>query len=71
MTTLRPIVLITGASRAVEQIVVPAFVTAGASVISGDLNPVQLRGVASFQGDFTDQTVPGLVNEVIHSVVPH
>ena len=46
----------------------PAFVSAGASVILGDLNPVQLRGVAWLKAEFTDQTqVPGLVNEVIHT----
>jgi NAD(P)-dependent dehydrogenase (short-subunit alcohol dehydrogenase family) len=61
-------VLITGASGSLGQIVVPAFVSASASVILGDLNPIQLRGVPWLKADFTDQTqVPGLVNEVIHT----
>ena len=59
-------VLSTGASGALGQIVVPPFESAGASVILGDLNPVQLRGIAWLKAEFTDQTqVPGLVNEVI------
>jgi NAD(P)-dependent dehydrogenase (short-subunit alcohol dehydrogenase family) len=34
------VVLITGASGALGQSVVPTFVSAGASVILGDLNPI-------------------------------
>jgi hypothetical protein len=46
------------------------FVSAGASVILGDLNPVQLRRVAWLNLDFTDQTqVRGLVNEIINAGV--
>jgi NAD(P)-dependent dehydrogenase (short-subunit alcohol dehydrogenase family) len=62
------VILITGGAGALGQTVVPAFVSAGASVIIGDLNPVQLPGVTALKADFTDQTqVRGLVNEVIQS----
>jgi NAD(P)-dependent dehydrogenase (short-subunit alcohol dehydrogenase family) len=62
------VILITGGAGALGQTVVPAFVSAGASVILGDLNPVQLPGVTALKADFTDQTqVRGLVNEVIQS----
>jgi NAD(P)-dependent dehydrogenase (short-subunit alcohol dehydrogenase family) len=62
------VVLITGGAGALGQTVVPAFMSAGASVILGDLNPVHLPGVTWLKADFTDQTqVRGLVNEVIHT----
>jgi NAD(P)-dependent dehydrogenase (short-subunit alcohol dehydrogenase family) len=62
------VILITGGAGALGQTVVRAFVSAGASVILGDLNPVQLPGVTALKADFTDQTqVRGLVNEVIQS----
>jgi NAD(P)-dependent dehydrogenase (short-subunit alcohol dehydrogenase family) len=62
------VVLITGGAGALGQTVVPAFVSSGASVILGDLNPVQLPGVTAHKADFTDQTqVRGLVNEVIQT----
>jgi NAD(P)-dependent dehydrogenase (short-subunit alcohol dehydrogenase family) len=60
------IVLITGGAGALGQTVVPAFVSAGASVIVGDLNPPQLPGVTALKVDFTDQTqVRDRVSEVI------
>jgi NAD(P)-dependent dehydrogenase (short-subunit alcohol dehydrogenase family) len=59
------IVLITGGAGALGQTVVPAFVSAGASVILGDLNPPQLSGVTTLKADFTDPTqVRDLLNEV-------
>ena len=62
------VVLITGGAGALGQTVVPVFVSAGASVILGDRNPVQVPGVTALKADFTDQTqVRGLVNEVIQS----
>lgn len=62
------VVLITGGAGALGQTVVPAFVSAGASVILGDLNPVRMSGVTALKADFTDQThVRGLVNEVIQT----
>src|SRR5215467_4437042 len=62
------VVLITGGAGALGHTVVPAFVSAGASVFLGDLNPVQQSGVTSLKADFTDQTqVRGLVNDVIQS----
>ena len=62
------VILITGGAGALGQTVVRAFVSAGASVILGDLNPVQLPGVTALKADFTDHTqVRGLVNEVIQS----
>lgn len=62
------VVLITGGAGALGQTVVPSFVSAGASVFLGDLNPVQQSGVTSLRADFTDQTqVRGLVNDVIQS----
>ena len=62
------VVLITGGAGALGQTVVPAFVSAGASVNLGDLNPVQLPGVTVLKADFTDQgQVRGLVNEVIQT----
>ena len=58
------IVLITGGAGALGQTVVPAFVSAGASVILGDLNPPQLSGVTVLKADFTDPTqVRDLLNE--------
>jgi len=62
------VVLITGGSGALGQTVVPAFVSTGASVILGDLNPVQMPGVTALKADFTDQTqVQRLVDEVIRT----
>lgn len=62
------VVLITGGSGALGQTVVPAFVSTGASVILGDLNPVQMPGVTALKADFTDQTqVQSLVDEVIRT----
>jgi NAD(P)-dependent dehydrogenase (short-subunit alcohol dehydrogenase family) len=62
------VVLITGGAGALGQTVVPSFVSAGASVFLGDLNPVQQSGVTLLKADFTDQTqVRGLVNDVIQS----
>jgi NAD(P)-dependent dehydrogenase (short-subunit alcohol dehydrogenase family) len=62
------VVLITGGAGALGQTVVPAFVSAGASVILGDLNPVQVPGVTALKADFTDQTqVRTLVDEVIRT----
>jgi NAD(P)-dependent dehydrogenase (short-subunit alcohol dehydrogenase family) len=62
------IVLITGGAGALGQTVVPAFVSAGASVFLGDLNPPQLSGVTALKADFTDQTqVRALVDEVLHT----
>jgi 3-oxoacyl-[acyl-carrier protein] reductase len=60
------VVLITGGAGALGQTVVPAFVSTGASVILGDLHPLQAPGVTALKADFTDQTqVRGLVDEVI------
>lgn len=62
------VVLITGGAGALGQTVVPAFVSTGASVILGDLNPLQAPGVTALKADFTDQTqVRGLVDEVIRT----
>ena len=62
------VVLITGGAGALGQTVVPAFVSAGASVILGDRNPVQVPGVTALTADFTDQTqVRNLVDEVIRT----
>jgi len=62
------VVLITGGAGALGHTVVPSFVSAGASVFLGDLNPVQQSGVTSLKADFTDQTqVRGLVKDVIQS----
>jgi len=62
------VVLITGGAGALGQTVVPAFVSTGASVILGDLNPVQVPGVTALKADFTDQTqVRSLVEEVIRT----
>lgn len=61
-------VLITGGAGALGQTVVPAFVSAGASVILGDRNPPHLSGVTALKADFTDQTqVRALVDEVLHT----
>ena len=63
------VVLISGGAGALGQTVVPTFVSAGASVILGDLNPPQLSGVTSLKADFTDQTqVRDLVNEVLQTL---
>jgi NAD(P)-dependent dehydrogenase (short-subunit alcohol dehydrogenase family) len=62
------VVLITGGAGALGQTVVPAFVSTGASVILGDLNPVQRPGVTVLKADFTDQAqVRSLVDEVIRT----
>ena len=62
------VVLITGGAGALGQTVVPAFVSTGASVILGDLNPVQAPGITTLRADFTDQTqVQSLVDEVIRT----
>jgi len=62
------VVLITGGAGALGQTVVPAFVSTGASVILGDLNPVQVPGVTALKADFADQTqVRSLVDEVIRT----
>jgi NAD(P)-dependent dehydrogenase (short-subunit alcohol dehydrogenase family) len=62
------VILITGGSGALGQTVVPAFVSTGASVILGDLNPVQVPGVTALKADLTDQTqVRNLVDEVIRT----
>ena len=62
------VVLITGGAGALGQTVVPTFVSTGASVILGDLNPVQVPGVTALKADFTDQTqVRSLVDEVIRT----
>jgi NAD(P)-dependent dehydrogenase (short-subunit alcohol dehydrogenase family) len=62
------VVLITGGAGALGQTVVPAFLATGASVILGDLHPVQVPGVTALKADFTDQTqVRSLVDEVIHT----
>ena len=53
------VVLITGGAGALGQTVVPAFVSTGASVILGDLNPVQVPGITTLKADFTDQTQVG------------
>ena len=62
------VVLITGGAGALGRAVVPAFVSAGATVVLGDLNPIQVPGVTALKADFTDPSqVRGLVAEVIHS----
>ena len=62
------VVLITGGAGALGQTVVPAFVSTGASVILGDLNPVQVPGVTALKADFTDQTqVRSFVDQVIRA----
>jgi len=62
------VVLITGGAGALGQTVVPAFVSTGASVILGDLNPVQMPGVTALKADFADPTqVRSLVDEVIRT----
>jgi len=67
------VVLITGGSGALGQTVVPAFLTAGAKVFLGDLNPlsVQRDGVTAIKADVTDHgEVQRLVNEVIRTSGP-
>lgn len=64
------VVLITGGSGGLGQTVVPAFLSAGARVISGDLNPlpVQPAGVMAIKADVTDHAdVQRLVNEAIRT----
>src|SRR3569832_1075346 len=62
------VVLITGGAGALGQTVVPTFLSAGASVVLGDLNPVELPGVTALKADFTDPTqVRRLVEEVIRA----
>jgi NAD(P)-dependent dehydrogenase (short-subunit alcohol dehydrogenase family) len=67
------VVLITGGSGALGQTVVPTFLTAGAKVFLGDLNPspVQRDGVTAIKADVTDHgEVQRLVNEVIRTSGP-
>ena len=62
------VILITGGAGALGQTVVPAFVSTGASVVLGDLNPVKMPGVTALKADFTDQAqVRNLVDEVIRT----
>jgi NAD(P)-dependent dehydrogenase (short-subunit alcohol dehydrogenase family) len=64
------VVLITGGSGALGQTVVPAFLSAGARVISADLNPlpVQPAGVMAIKADVIDHAdVQRLVNEAIRT----
>ena len=62
------VVLITGGAGALGQTVVPAFISTGASVILGDLNPVQTPGITALKADLTDQTqVRSLVDQVIRT----
>ena len=49
------VVLITGGAGALGQTVVPTFVSAGASVFLGDLNPVQQSGVTALKADWTNR----------------
>lgn len=61
--------LITGGGGALGRTVVPAFVSTGASVVLGDLNPVQMPGVTALKADFTDHTqVRGLVDDVLRTL---
>src|SRR5262245_65931367 len=63
------IILITGGAGVLGQTVVPAFVSAGASVILGDRNPVPLPGAPLLKVDLPDQPpVRGPVNHVIHTI---
>ena len=67
------VVLITGGSGALGQTVVPTFLTAGAKVFLGDLNPlpVQRDGVTAIKADVTDHgEVQRMVNEVIRTSGP-
>ena len=63
------VVLITGGSGALGQTVVPAFLSAGARVISGDLNPLPVQpGVMAVKADVSDHAdVQRLVNEAIRT----
>jgi NAD(P)-dependent dehydrogenase (short-subunit alcohol dehydrogenase family) len=62
------VVLITGGAGALGQTVVPTFVSTGASIVLGDLHPVQAPGVTALKADFTDHAqVRGLVDEVIRT----
>ncbi|HKT34136.1 MAG TPA: SDR family NAD(P)-dependent oxidoreductase [Nitrospira sp.] len=62
------VVLITGGAGALGQTVVPAFVSTGASIILGDLNPMQVPGVTALKADLTDEAqVRNLVDEVIRT----
>ena len=52
------VVLITGGAGALGQTVVPAFLSAGASVILGDLHPVELPGVTALKADHRAAWMP-------------
>lgn len=68
MAMKEKVILITGGAGALGQTVVPAFVSTGASVVLGDLNPVKMPGVTALKADFTDQAqVRNLVDEVIRT----
>ena len=64
------VVLITGASGALGQTVVPSFVATGAQVIAADRHPlsVQVDGCRDMRADVTDEAdVRRLVDEVIRT----
>lgn len=64
------VVLITGASGALGQTVVPSFVATGARVIAADLHPlsIQVEGCRDMKADVTDEAdVRRLVDKVIRT----
>lgn len=64
------VVLITGASGALGQTVVPSFVATGARVIAADRHPlsIQVEGYRDMKADVTDEAdVRRLVDEVIRT----
>ena len=64
------VVLITGASGALGQTVVPSFVATGARVIAADRHPlsIQVEGCRDMKADVTDESdVRRLVDEVIRT----
>ncbi|MBU6433485.1 MAG: SDR family oxidoreductase [Nitrospirae bacterium] len=64
------VVLITGASGALGQTVVPSFVATGARVIAADRHPlsIQVEGCRDMKADVTDEAdVRRLVDEVIRT----
>ena len=64
------VVLITGASGALGQTVVPSFVATGARVIAADRHPlsIQVEGCRDMKADVTDEAdVRRLVEEVIRT----
>ena len=64
------VVLITGASGALGQTVVPSFVATGARVIAADRHPlsIQVEGCRAMKADVTDEAdVRRLVDEVIRT----